>query len=164
MAECPCSEEFFSVGLFSESRFSKRGNSVRLKATDLAKPWASFDRAGQLDIFILGHLLRRWAHFENVGSYFSFQCHERESLSDGAAFEIRLGSGERVFPEIGVGRGQRLRPTRQERRRFGAARPTLANGNDDAAGSSDKGRSDVKRGALTKIKDLVSLILATVHF
>ena len=120
LAECPCSEEFFSAGLFSESRFSERGYSVGLKATDLAKAWASFDRAGQLDIIILGHLLRRWAHFENVGSYFSFQCHERESLSDGAAFEIRLGSGERVFPEIGVGRGQRLRPTRQERRRFGA--------------------------------------------
>ena len=120
LAECPCSETFFSVGIFYESQFYERGNFDRLKGTCLAKIWASFDRAGQLDIFILGHLLRRWAHFENVGSYFSFQCHERESLSDGAAFEIRLGSGERVFPEIGVGRGQRLRPARQERRRFGA--------------------------------------------
>ena len=85
----------------------------------------------------------------------------RKSASVGANVFDRLAKNGGAS---GPRRGSGALDTLSSPRAVSAARPTLANGNDDAAGGSDKGRSDVKRGALTKIKDLVSSILATVHF
>jgi hypothetical protein len=76
----------------------------------------------------------------------------RKSASVGANVFDRLAkNGGASGPRRGSGALETLNSPRA----VSAARSTLTNANDDAAGS-DKGRSDVKRGALTKIKDLVS--------
>ena len=80
----------------------------------------------------------------------------RKSASVGANVFDRLAkNGGGGVGASGPRRGSGALETLNSPRAVSAARSTLSNANDDAAGS-DRGRTDVKRGALTKIKDLVS--------